>query len=172
MLILCSIDVACNRKVCSHKSHQMKHIVTVASLILTTVIGSSLPTTARTLEKQTSKSETACIATTPAEQLTLNAAKNEARQMAEFTNGGLNVYRAEPAMHGAAIASPCEMLGPTTWRFVIRGGEPTAVAVAEEYTTLSVIIMEGIGRDRIVTVIYNGPIAGYGQLGGTSATPG
>ena len=138
-------------------------LLTAASLILTAVIGVSLSATAQTPENQTANSETACIATTPAEQLALNAAKNEARQMAEFTNGGLNVYRAEPAMHGAAISSPCGMLGPTTWRFVIRGGEPTAVVVAEEYTTLSVITVEGIGRDRIVTVIYNGPIGGYRQ---------
>ncbi|ESA32059.1 purine nucleoside permease [Leptolyngbya sp. Heron Island J] len=118
---------------------------------------------ATAMEKQNSVPDNACIATTPAEQIALNAAKNEARQMAEATNGGLNVYRAEPAMHGASVQSPCEMLEAETWRFTIRGGEPTAVVLSEEYTTLSIVTVEESGRDRSVTLEYNGPIDEYNQ---------
>ncbi|MEL6228816.1 MAG: hypothetical protein AAFR24_02790 [Cyanobacteria bacterium J06627_3] len=137
----------------------MKHVLTLSSLVLTTITSVALPAAAQ----QTSGTETACIATTPAEQIALNAAKNEARQMAEVTNGGLGVYRAEPAMHGAAIASPCDMLGAATWRFTIRGGEPAAVALEETYTLLSVVTVNGTGRDRTVTLDYNGPIEQYIQ---------
>ena len=120
-----------------------------------------MPAAAQHTEKQLSSDEIACVATTPTEQLALNAAKNEARQMAEATNGGLGVYRAEAAMHGAAIDSPCELVGRNTWRFTIRGGEPAAVALEEEYTTLSVVTVQGTGRDRTVTVDYNRPIEEY-----------
>lgn len=141
----------------------MKRIVIVSSVILTTVLGISMPTQAQvsTDTKQTSTPEASCIATTPREQIALNAAKNEARQMAEQSNGGLGVYRAEPAMHGAVIDSPCELLGQETWRFTFRGGEPTAVVTQEAYTLLSVVIVNGTGRNRTVTLEYNGPISGY-----------
>ena len=132
-------------------------------VILTTVIGTVLSATTQATAIEKQNADTACFATTPAEQIALNAAKNEARQMAEATNGGLGVYRAESAMHGAAIASPCEMIGPETWQFTIRGGEPVAVALEEEYTTLSVVTVQGTGRDRIVTLDYNGPIEDYVQ---------
>ncbi|MEM1251725.1 MAG: hypothetical protein AAGI69_04775 [Cyanobacteria bacterium P01_H01_bin.21] len=141
----------------------MNRITSFMSVVLTTAIGTTLftATQATAIEKQNSDADTACFATTPAEQIALNAAKNEARQMAEATNGGLNVYRAERAMHGAVIASPCEMMGPETWQFTIRGGEPTAVALEEEYTTLSVVTVQGTGRDRTVTLDHNGPIEDY-----------
>ena len=146
----------------------MKRVITFSSLILTAVIGLSVPAKAQLSagNKQASvnestPTETACIATTPEEQIALNAAKNEARQLAEATNGGLSVYRAEPAMHGAAIKAPCEMLGPATWRFTFRGGDPTAVITLEEYTILSVVTVTGTGSERKVTLEYNGPIDGY-----------
>lgn len=105
--------------------------------------------------------ETACIATTPAEQRALNAAKNEARQAAEAENGGIGVYRAEPAMHGSVVDAPCEVIGPNIWRFTFRGGEPVAVSTMEDYTLLSVVTVEGSGSDRIVMLKYNGPIEDY-----------
>ena len=105
--------------------------------------------------------ETACVATTPAEQRALNAAKNEARQAAEAENGGIGVYRAEPAMHGSVVDSPCEVVGPNIWRFTFRGGEPVAVSTMEDYTLLSVVTVEGSGSDRIVMLEYNGPIEDY-----------
>ncbi|MEM7065072.1 MAG: hypothetical protein AAF572_18175 [Cyanobacteria bacterium P01_B01_bin.77] len=145
----------------------MKRLTLLSNLILASVIGSVIgtviPAQAQVFagEKQASGGAATCVATTPGEQIALNAAKNEARQMAEAVNGGLIVYRAEPAMHGAAIAAPCEMLGPAVWRFTIRGGEPTAVAIREQYTTLSVVTVAGTGRDRSVTLDYNGPMRGY-----------
>ena len=141
----------------------MKRMIAAAGLILATVFSVTGDVSASPRNKQSSPTDTACVATTSAEQLALNAAKNEARQMAEATNGGLSVYRAEPAMHGAAIASPCEMLGPQSWRFTIRGGDPTDVVISESYTILSVVTVEGTGRDRRVTLDYNGPIEEYVQ---------
>lgn len=105
--------------------------------------------------------ETACVATTTAEQRALNAAKNTARQTAEAENGGIGIYRAEPAMHGSAVDAPCEVIGLNTWRFTFRGGDPVAVSTMEDYTFLSVVTVEGIGVDRIVILEYNGPIEDY-----------
>ncbi|MEO0768266.1 MAG: hypothetical protein AAFY72_02355 [Cyanobacteria bacterium J06649_4] len=103
-----------------------------------------------------------CSATTPAELLSLTAAKNEARQMAEVTNGGIGLYRAEPAMYGSVVNAPCEVVSPGVWRFSFRGGAPVAVSTANTYTLLSVITVSGdSGRDRTINVEYNGPIAGY-----------
>ncbi|MEM6255169.1 MAG: hypothetical protein AAF821_19830 [Cyanobacteria bacterium P01_D01_bin.156] len=130
----------------------MKRMIAAYGFLMVTVLGLSANA------QSNGTGQNGCVATTPAEQLALNAAKNEARQMAELSNGGLEVYRAEPAMHGASIDAPCEMLGPATWRFMIRGGEPTAVVLTETYTTLSIVTVEGIGRDRTVTLDYNGPI--------------
>lgn len=141
----------------------MKHMIRVPSLVLATVIGIALPTIAQPMTKQNPGAGTTCTAETPKEQIALNAAKNEARQMAEVTNGGLRLYRAEHAMHGAVIESPCEMIGPDTWRFTIRGGDPVSVALEEEYTMLSVVTVAGTGRDRTATLHYNGPIENYVQ---------
>lgn len=141
----------------------MKRLFTFSSLLMTIAVSSMAPVNAQAPAQEKQTSETACISTTPAEQIALNAAKNEARQMAEATNGWLSVYRAERAMHGAAIDSPCEMLAPEVWRFTIRGGDPVAVALEEEYTTLSVVTVEGTGSDRRVTLDYNGPIEDFVQ---------
>ncbi|MEM9483364.1 MAG: hypothetical protein AAGA83_06690 [Cyanobacteria bacterium P01_F01_bin.116] len=139
----------------------MKRIITFSSLILATCM--AVPSTAQVTEKQSAGDDAACVATTPAAQLAINAAKNEARQMAEVTNGGLSVYRAEASMHGSSVDSPCERLGTDTWRFTIRGGSPIAVALEEDYTILSVVTVKGTGRDRTVTLDYNGPIEEYVQ---------
>ena len=148
------------------KNPAMKRIILSSSLILSTVLGITGAVDAQTQVPATplpADSETACTSTTQAEQIALNAAKNEARQMAEVTNGGLNYYRAERAMHGAAIESPCEVIAPETWRFIIRGGDPTDVVLSEEYTTVSVVTVQGTGRDRTITLDHNGPIEEYGQ---------
>ncbi|MEO0457165.1 MAG: hypothetical protein AAF152_11390 [Cyanobacteria bacterium P01_A01_bin.114] len=113
-------------------------------------------------EESNPATETACMATTPVEQLALNAAKNEARQMAEFTNGGLTVYRAEPAMHGSVVNAPCEVVSPGLWRFTIRGGDPVAVSTEGVYTILSVVTVDNVsGAGRSVNLEYNGPIEDY-----------
>ena len=109
-------------------------------------------------------SESRCTATTPAEQIALNAAKNAARQAAEQANGGLRLYRAEPAMHGAVVDAPCQVVSPRGWRFTFRGGDPVAVSTLETYTILSVVTVTGVGRDSTVTVEYNGPIEDYNGL--------
>ena len=143
----------------------MKGIRAISGLSLTIAMGVVMAANAQTpsngIELET-VSETACIATTPAEQRALNAAKNEARQMAERVNGGLTVYRAEPAMHGAVVNSPCEAVGEGVWRFTFRGGEPVAVSTLGEYAVLSVVtVNSATGRDRKVSLEYNGPIEDY-----------
>lgn len=142
----------------------MIRIATLSGIILTTVIGAAMPAEAQVpaSEEQLSGADNACITITPREQLALNAAKNEARQMAEAINDGLTVYRAEPAMHGSVTTAPCEMVSPDTWRFTFRGGDPMAVSVEEDYTILSVItVNNAIGSERSITVEYNGPIEDY-----------
>lgn len=90
-----------------------------------------------------------------------NACASHHGYLEEVRNGGLRFYRAESAMHGAVIESPCEMLGPNTWRFTIRGGDPVSVALEEEYAILSLVAVAGTGRDLNVTVQYNSPIEEY-----------
>lgn len=141
----------------------MKRIV--AGIVLTTMMGLSTTSAAQvpTSKQQNSVPvTTACTASTPAERLALNAAKNEARQMAEIANGGLTVYRAEAAMHGAATLTPCAVVAPGVWQFTFKGGEPTAVALGEGYTVLSVVTVDNaIGLGRGIDLEYNGPIADY-----------
>lgn len=137
-------------------------LATLSGIVLAAAIGIAIPAIAQVPTSEEQASETTCIATTPRGQLAINAAKNEARQMAEAINGGLTVYRAEPAMHGSVTTAPCEMIGPDTWRFTFRGGTPTAVSVDEDYSILSVItVNSAIGSERSITVEYNGPIDDY-----------
>lgn len=132
----------------------MKRLVTFSSVVLTALVGFSMSAQAQQTR--------ACTASTPAERLALNAAKNEARQMAEAINGGLTVYRAESAMHGAATKTPCAMVEPGVWRFTFRGGEPSAVALDQGYTLLSVVtVNSAIGAERSISLDYNGPIEDY-----------
>ena len=148
----------------------MKKIVTLLSLTLTPLSLLSIPSAiAQTFTAQTSIAQTEtlptanrCTATTPAELLRLTAAKNEARQTAEVTNGGIGLYRAEPAMHGSVVNAPCEVVSPGVGRFSFRGGDPVAVSSANTYRLLTVVTVSGeVGRDRTINIEYNGPIAGY-----------
>jgi len=81
----------------------------------------------------------------------LNRAKNLARQAAEIANGGLQRYRAEASMHGAAIDSPFEEF-EDAWVFTFRGGEPGFVQPSIE-TQVRVD-----RRTFQTTILYNGPI--------------
>lgn len=142
----------------------MMGIAKVSGIVLTAVMGMAIPAVAQVpaSEEQIIEADTACIATTPSGQLAINAAKNEARQMAEAINGGLSVYRAEPAMHGSVTTAPCEVVGADAWRFTFRGGDPIAVSVDEDYTILSVItVNNAVGLERNITLEYNGPIEDY-----------
>ncbi len=140
----------------------MKRIVTLFGIVIATMMGFSMPAAAQTSEQQHSVTATACTAATPAERVALNAAKNEARQMAETINGGLTMYRAEATMHGAATRTPCAMIEPGVWRFTFRGGEPTAVALGEGYTLFTVVTVDNsVGSERRIDLEYNGPIEDY-----------
>ncbi len=81
----------------------------------------------------------------------LNRAKNLARQAAEIANGGLQRYRAEASMHGAAIDAPFEEFADA-WIFTFRGGEPGFVQPSIE-TQVRVD-----RRTFQTTILYNGPI--------------
>ena len=99
------------------------------------------------------------------QQRALIGAKNLARRAAERANGGLQNYRAEPAMHGSVIVDsfPCQQLGPETFRFVFRGGSPLEVA-SGDYSVVSVVRIEnGIGSAVDIDLEFNGSFADYRQ---------
>ncbi len=81
----------------------------------------------------------------------LNRAKNLARQTAEIANGGLQNYRAEASMHGAALDSPFEEF-EDYWIFTFRGGEPGFVQPSIE----SQVRVDR--RTFQTTLLYNGPL--------------
>jgi hypothetical protein len=81
----------------------------------------------------------------------LGAAKNYARQAAERANGGLSVYRAEPAMHGPAANTPYVDNGEY-WLFTIRGGAPGST----DFSVESDVRVDK--QDFNTLVLYNGPL--------------
>ncbi len=83
--------------------------------------------------------------------LILPGAKNLARQAAEQANGGLENYRAEPAMYGPAVDGPYVDNG-NSWTFTFKGGRPGA----DLYTVETVVTVTKDGSQ--VRVDYNGPI--------------
>ncbi|MEM9163263.1 MAG: hypothetical protein AAGC54_09365 [Cyanobacteria bacterium P01_F01_bin.4] len=91
----------------------------------------------------------------PGDRIALIRAKNEARQAAEHLNGGLTVYRAEPAMHGSVDQLPYVLNEDGTLTFTFFGGSPSEVAEGT-YSIESVVIVNP--RDRTTTIDYNGPI--------------
>lgn len=80
--------------------------------------------------------------------LALRRAMNWARQAAERANGGLDKYRAEPAMYGSTEQAPFTANPDGTWTFRFRGGPPGA----SEPTIESVVT---VSRDRNVTINAN-----------------
>ncbi|WP_181445699.1 hypothetical protein [Picosynechococcus sp. PCC 11901] len=78
----------------------------------------------------------------------LNQAKNLARQAAEQENGGLNNYRAEPAMHGNPNESPYVLNADGSYTFTFEGRRPGSV----DYTIESVVT---VTPDGTVTINSN-----------------
>ncbi|MEM9566896.1 MAG: hypothetical protein AAF974_01205 [Cyanobacteria bacterium P01_E01_bin.34] len=81
---------------------------------------------------------------------TITVSKNLARQAAERANGGLENYRAEPAMHGPALDAPYQD-GGDTWIFTFRGGAP-----GENFTVESEIAVNKTSL--AIDILYNGPL--------------
>lgn len=84
-------------------------------------------------------------------------AKNVARQAAEVENGGLEVYRAEGAMHGPFIDTPFTIGDNGSLIFTFQGYRPwdiNANGVAD-YTIESQVV---VTPDRQFEIIYNGPM--------------
>jgi hypothetical protein len=84
--------------------------------------------------------------------LDLNRAKNQARQFAERLNGGLQVYRAEPSMHGPSAESPYRVTEAGQLEFNFFGRAPGA----SNYTTETVIVVDPDTWE--LDLIYNGAI--------------
>lgn len=84
--------------------------------------------------------------------LDLNRAKNQARQFAERLNGGLQVYRAEPSMHGPSAESPYRVTEAGQLEFNFFGRAPGA----SNYTTETVIVVDPDSWE--LDLIYNGAI--------------
>ncbi|MEY2979390.1 MAG: purine nucleoside permease [Prochlorotrichaceae cyanobacterium] len=82
--------------------------------------------------------------------ITLNRAKNYARQAIEDLNGGLGLYQAEDVMHGPSEGAPYLDNGDGTWTFVFFGGAPgwTTPTIESEVT-----VNQSTGE---VVVDYNG----------------
>jgi hypothetical protein len=83
----------------------------------------------------------------------LQRARNLARQAAERRNGGLEYYRADPAMHGPTINAPFIDNGNGTVTFSFTGGTPG-------YTvpTVESVVTVNPADNWAISVDYNGPI--------------
>ncbi|MGF1525150.1 MAG: hypothetical protein ACFBSF_22725 [Leptolyngbyaceae cyanobacterium] len=84
------------------------------------------------------------------ENINLGQARNTARQAIESLNGGLQEYRAEPAMHGPVCLAPFTDNGDGSLTFTFFGGPPGV-----SFTTESVVT---VTDGNVVEVLYNGPI--------------
>lgn len=82
----------------------------------------------------------------------LGRARNLARQTAEAANGGLEVYRAEAAMHGRLADAPCVDNGDGSWTFTIKGGEPAFTVPSRE----TVVTVDS--KTWQIRVDYNGAV--------------
>lgn len=81
----------------------------------------------------------------------LGRAQNLARMAGENANGGIDVYRAESAMFGAAADAPYTEY-PDAWLFRFQGGAPGATV----YTIESEVRVDKVTFD--TAVVYNGPL--------------
>lgn len=83
--------------------------------------------------------------------LFLSRAKNLARQAAISANGGLALYRPEPAMFGPAANTPHIKNADGSVTFKFKGGAPG-------YTMPTLESVVTVAPGSIVTVTYNGPL--------------
>lgn len=89
-------------------------------------------------------------------RVSLNQAKNFARQAAEEANGGIRVYRAENSMHGSAQQCPYVDNGDS-WTFTFTGNS----VGSSRRTVQSVVTVYKTSRR--VVVAYNGPVRSVQQ---------
>jgi hypothetical protein len=81
----------------------------------------------------------------------INRAKNLARQAAERANGGLDVYRAEPAMYGPSTGISVQEKDEA-WTFIFKGSAPGSSELTIES---EVTVSKNFSQ---VTIDYNGPV--------------
>lgn len=89
-------------------------------------------------------------------RVSLNQAKNFARQAAEEANGGIRIYRAEDSMHGSAQQCPYVDNGDS-WTFTFTG---TRVGSTSRIVQSVVTVYK---TSRKVVVAYNGPVRSVQQ---------
>jgi hypothetical protein len=89
-------------------------------------------------------------------RVSLNQAKNFARQAAEEANGGIRIYRAEASMHGSAQQCPYVDNGDS-WTFTFTG---TRVGSTSRIVQSVVTVYK---TSRRVVVTYNGPVRSVRQ---------
>jgi hypothetical protein len=122
----------------------------------------SLPVGAQGFEPSPSRGSSSPAATTPSNSgespYFRSRAKNLARQAAERANGGLEQYRAEPAMSGPALTAPYVENSNGSLTFTFKGGVPGSGALTTE--TVATVYSNGA-----VQLNYNGPVRGS-NIGG------
>lgn len=129
--------------------------ILITNLLLVSIALPSLPSFAQTTNPPQQQLDQQTI-------VNLNRAKNLARQAAEKANGGLAVYRAEPAMHKAASETNYTDNGDS-WTFTFLGGRPGATPSIESVVTVN-------KSDLSVKIDYNGAIQTVGTSGNTSVS--
>jgi hypothetical protein len=91
------------------------------------------------------------------DRLFLLWARNIARGAAEQANGGLEFYRAEPAMHGPPLEAPFVVNDDGTLTFTFLGYDPLDLGL-DGTPIYSVETEVLVFPNRTFEVIYNGPI--------------
>jgi hypothetical protein len=132
----------------------LKLAATTTVMVLTALIGSSLPSYAQTSSSGSSSTQTQVD---PNVLLSLGRAQNLARMAAERANGGLGNYRAESSMYGPPSRAPYKDNGNGTWTFTFTGHKlDSTTPFVESVVTVSQDASK-------VNVGYNGAIRSAGQ---------
>lgn len=129
------------------------HKILLFSSILLIPLTASSPAVKAQEDVQTNFSQPLLLAQESAstDPFFLTRAKNLARQAAERENGGLNKYRAEPAMYGPAIDSTYVENEDGSVTFSFKGGTPG-------FTTPTIETVATVSTAGVVAISYNGPI--------------